>query len=38
MKIVGISACVAGIAHTYIAKKKLIQAGENAGHQVHIET
>lgn len=38
MKIVGISACVAGIAHTYIAKKKLIQAGENAGHQIHIET
>lgn len=38
MKIVGISACVAGIAHTYIAKKKLIHAGESVGHQVHIET
>lgn len=38
MNIVGISACVAGIAHTYIAKKKLIQAGEQAGHKIHIET
>ena len=38
MNIVGISACVAGIAHTDIAKKKLIQAGEQAGHKIHIET
>ena len=36
MNIVGVAACVAGIAHTYIAKKKLIQAGEKAGH--HVET
>ena len=28
MNIVGVAACVAGIAHTYIAKKKLIQAGK----------
>ncbi|MCI1857457.1 MAG: fructose PTS transporter subunit IIB [Sporolactobacillus sp.] len=38
MKIVGISACTSGIAHTYIAKEKLIKAGEAAGHQVRIET
>lgn len=38
MRIVGVAACVAGIAHTYIAKKKLIQAAEKAGHQIHIET
>ncbi|MGM0140233.1 PTS system, fructose-specific IIB component [Enterococcus sp. DIV0755b] len=38
MKIVGIAACTAGIAHTYIAKEKLIQASLNRGHEVHIET
>ena len=29
MNIVGVAACVAGIAHTYIAKKKLVQASQN---------
>ena len=38
MKIVGISACVAGIAHTYIAREKLIKAAEKAGHEIHLET
>ena len=38
MKIVGIAACTAGIAHTYIAKEKLMQAGVDRGHQIHIET
>ena len=38
MKIVGIAACTAGIAHTYIAREKIIQAGESRGHEVHIET
>ncbi|CUH96697.1 hypothetical protein P22_2787 [Propionispora sp. 2/2-37] len=38
MKIVGVAACVAGIAHTYIAKEKLIKAAEKAGHQIHMET
>lgn len=38
MKIVGIAACTAGIAHTYIAKEKLIQASTNRGHEIHIET
>lgn len=38
MKIVGIAACTAGIAHTYIAKEKLAQAAKKRGHEVHIET
>ncbi|MBF0779240.1 PTS fructose transporter subunit IIB [Streptococcus cuniculi] len=38
MKIVGIAACTAGIAHTYIAKEKLIQAAKNRGHEAYIET
>ncbi|MCH4168291.1 MAG: PTS fructose transporter subunit IIB [Streptococcaceae bacterium] len=38
MKIVGIAACTSGIAHTYIAKKSLVKAGEDLGHIVHIET
>ena len=38
MKIVGIAACTAGIAHTYIAKEKLIKAAEARGHEIHIET
>lgn len=38
MNIVGIAACTAGIAHTYIAKEKLTQAGVEHGHKIHIET
>lgn len=38
MKIVGISACSAGIAHTYIAKQKLIEAAEKAGDTINMET
>lgn len=38
MKIVGVAACTAGIAHTYIAKQKLIDAAEARGHKIHIET
>ena len=38
MKIVGIAACTAGIAHTYIAKQKLMDAAEARGHEIHIET
>lgn len=38
MNIVGIAACTAGIAHTYIAKEKLIRAAKKAGHKIHIET
>ncbi len=38
MKIVGIAACTSGIAHTYIAKEKLVAAAKELGHDVHIET
>ncbi|KQL54170.1 PTS fructose transporter subunit IIB [Heyndrickxia shackletonii] len=38
MNIVGISACTAGIAHTYIAKEKLVKVGQELGHTVSIET
>lgn len=38
MKIVGIAACISGIAHTYIAKEKLVTAAKELGHEVHIET
>lgn len=38
MKIVGIAACTAGIAHTYIAKEKLITAATSRGHEIKVET
>lgn len=38
MKIVGITACTIGIAHTYMAREKLINAGKKLGIDVEIET
>lgn len=38
MNIVAITACTIGVAHTYIAKEKLIEAAENRGHAIHVET
>lgn len=38
MKIVGVTACTAGIAHTYIAKEKLMQAAKELGHEIRVET
>lgn len=38
MKIVGVAACTAGIAHTYIAREKMIKAAEARGHQITCET
>ncbi len=38
MKIVGICACVAGIAHTYLAQEKLTGAAIARGHEIHVET
>ncbi len=38
MNIVGITACIAGIAHTYIAKEKLVTAARELGHNIKIET
>ena len=38
MKIVGITKCPTGIAHTYMAAEKLEQAGKDLGYEVKIET
>jgi len=38
VKIVGITACIAGIAHTYIAKEKLEGAAREMGDEIKIET
>ncbi len=38
MKIVGICACTAGVAHTYISREKLMKAAVDAGHEIYIET
>lgn len=38
MKIVGVTACIAGIAHTYIVKEKLELAAKNLGFPCRIET
>ena len=38
MKIVGIAACTSGIAHTYIAKEKIVRAAQELGFEAHNET
>lgn len=38
MNFVGISACSAGIAHTYIVQEKLEQAAKAMGHTCKVET
>ncbi|WP_154052534.1 PTS fructose transporter subunit IIB [Olsenella uli] len=38
MKIVAVSACIAGIAHTYMAKSALEKAAEARGAEIHVET
>ena len=38
MKIVGVAACTAGIAHTYIAREKLLKAARLRGHEITCET
>ena len=38
MKIIGITACTAGIAHTYIVKEKILSAAKELGHEAKIET
>lgn len=38
MKIVGVTACTVGIAHTYMAREKMISTAESLGMEAHIET
>lgn len=35
---VGVAACTVGIAHTYIAREKLMEAAKKRGHEIHMET
>lgn len=38
MKIVGICACCSGIAHTYMAREALLNAADDLGVDINIET
>ena len=38
MKIVAVTACVTGVAHTYLAAAALIKAAKAAGHEIKVET
>lgn len=38
MRIVGVTSCPTGIAHTYLAAEKLEKAAKAAGHEVKVET
>lgn len=38
MKIVAVTSCITGIAHTYMAAESLERAGKKLGHEVIVET
>ena len=38
MKVVGVTSCPSGVAHTYMAAEALVMAGKNLGIEVKIET
>lgn len=38
MKFVGVTSCTVGIAHTYMAREKLLAAGKELGMEGYIET
>lgn len=38
MKIVAVTACATGIAHTYMAAEKLEKTARSLGHQIKVET
>ena len=38
MKIVAVTACPTGVAHTYMAKTSLIKAAKKRGHEIKVET
>ena len=38
MKVVGVTACPSGVAHTYMAAEALSLAGKKAGVEVKVET
>ena len=38
MKVVAVTACTTGIAHTYMAAEQLEKAAKELGHQIKVET
>jgi fructose-specific phosphotransferase system IIB component len=38
MKIVAVTACPTGIAHTYMAAEQLEKSAKALGHEIHVET
>lgn len=38
MNIVGVTACISGIAHTYLSAEALMEAAQKAGHTIKVET
>lgn len=38
MKVVAVTACTTGIAHTYMAAEQLERAAKELGHQIKVET
>jgi len=38
MKIVAVTACIAGLAHTYMAKSNLEKFSEQYGHKIKVES
>lgn len=38
MKIVAVTACPTGIAHTYMAAEQLEKTGKSMGHEIRVET
>ena len=38
MKIVAVTSCATGIAHTYMAAEAIERAGKAAGHEMFVET
>ncbi|EKB55613.1 PTS system, Fru family, IIB component [Falseniella ignava CCUG 37419] len=38
MKIVAVTACIAGLAHTYMAKSNLEKFSKQYGHEIKVET
>ncbi|MFI4881074.1 MAG: PTS fructose-like transporter subunit IIB [Phycisphaerales bacterium JB064] len=38
MRIVAVTACPTGVAHTYMAAEQLEKTAKAAGHEIHVET
>ena len=38
MKIVAVTSCPTGIAHTYMAAEQLEKTAKSLGHEIHVET